>query len=188
MSALLPFYLVIAAAIWLTMGPPILFRQSRPGLNGRLFTILKFRTMSQDRDGSGNLLADRARLTWLGKLLRATSLDELPEFWNVIRGEMSLVGPRPQYKEYVALLTARQRRRHEVLPGVTGLAQARGRNNTTWRRRFTLDVFYVDHQSLALDLQIVGETVRAMFRGDGGPAAIERLDAAAERAMQRGSF
>jgi lipopolysaccharide/colanic/teichoic acid biosynthesis glycosyltransferase len=188
MVVFLPFYAAITAAIWLTMGRPILFRQRRPGLNERIFTILKFRTMSQDRDGSGALLADRMRITWLGKLLRATSLDELPEFWNVFRGEMSLVGPRPQLEDYLPLLTARQKRRHEVAPGVTGLAQARGRNNTTWRRRFALDVFYVEHQSLALDLMIVAETVRAMLRGDGGATPIERLDATVNRAMQRGSF
>jgi lipopolysaccharide/colanic/teichoic acid biosynthesis glycosyltransferase len=188
MLVLLPLYPLIAAAIRLTMGRPILFRQRRPGLHARSFTILKFRTMSDIRDSSGALLSDQKRLTWLGTLLRATSLDELPEFWNVLRGEMSLVGPRPQLEDYLPLLTARQMRRHDVLPGVTGLAQARGRNNTTWRRRFALDVFYVDHRSLALDLIIVAETIRAMLRGDGGATPIERLDVAAERAMQRGSF
>jgi len=152
---------VIAVALRLTMGSPVLFRQVRPGRRGELFTILKFRTM---RSGEGT---DAERLTSLGRWLRATSLDELPELWNVLRGDMSLVGPRPLLVEYLPLYSQRQARRHEVRPGLTGLAQVAGRNLVDWDERFELDVEYVETRSLALDLRIIGRTVAAVLRRDG---------------------
>ena len=152
---------VIAVALRLTMGSPVLFRQVRPGRRGELFTILKFRTM---RSGEGT---DAERLTTVGRWLRATSLDELPELWNVLRGDMSLVGPRPLLVEYLPLYSQRQARRHEVRPGLTGLAQVAGRNLVDWDERFELDVEYVETRSLALDLRIIGRTVAAVLRRDG---------------------
>jgi len=152
---------IIAVALRLTMGSPVLFRQVRPGRHGELFTILKFRTM---RAGEGT---DAERLTRLGRWLRATSLDELPELWNVLRGDMSLVGPRPLLVEYLPLYSARQARRHEVRPGLTGLAQVAGRNLVDWDERFELDVEYVETRSLGLDLHIIGRTVAAVLRREG---------------------
>jgi lipopolysaccharide/colanic/teichoic acid biosynthesis glycosyltransferase len=152
---------LIAVALRATMGSPVLFRQVRPGRHGAPFTILKFRTM---RGGAGT---DAERLTSLGRWLRATSLDELPELWNVLRGDMSLVGPRPLLVEYLPLYSPRQARRHEVRPGLTGLAQVAGRNLVDWDERFELDVQYVETRSLALDLQIIGRTVRAVLRREG---------------------
>jgi lipopolysaccharide/colanic/teichoic acid biosynthesis glycosyltransferase len=152
---------IIAVALRLTMGSPVLFRQVRPGRRGELFTILKFRTM---RSGEGS---DAERLTSLGRWLRATSLDELPELWNVLRGDMSLVGPRPLLVEYLPLYSQRQARRHEVRPGLTGLAQVAGRNLVDWDERFELDVEYVETRSLALDLRIIGRTVAAVLRREG---------------------
>jgi len=152
---------LLALAIRLTMGSPVLFRQVRPGLGGRSFTILKFRTM---RSGDGT---DAERLTRLGRFLRKTSLDELPELLNVLRGDMSLVGPRPLLVAYLDRYTPEQARRHEVRPGLTGLAQVSGRNATTWAQRFALDVEYVDTRSMALDLRIIGRTVRAVVAREG---------------------
>lgn len=152
---------LIAVALRVTMGSPVLFRQGRPGRHGVPFTILKFRTM---RGGAGS---DAERLTSLGRWLRSTSLDELPELWNVLRGDMSLVGPRPLLVEYLALYSPRQARRHEVRPGLTGLAQVAGRNLVDWDERFELDVEYVDTRSLALDLRILGRTVAAVLRREG---------------------
>jgi lipopolysaccharide/colanic/teichoic acid biosynthesis glycosyltransferase len=152
---------VIAIALRLTMGSPVLFRQERPGRHGAPFTILKFRTM---RAGDG---PDAERLTALGRRLRSTSLDELPELWNVLRGDMSLVGPRPLLMEYLDLYTPRQARRHEVRPGLTGLAQVAGRNLVHWEERFELDVQYVDTRTLALDLRIIGRTVASVLRREG---------------------
>jgi lipopolysaccharide/colanic/teichoic acid biosynthesis glycosyltransferase len=152
---------IIAVALRLTMGSPVLFRQVRPGRHGEPFTILKFRTM---RDGAGS---DAERLTPLGRWLRASSLDELPELWNVLRGDMSLVGPRPLLVEYLPLYSPRQARRHEVRPGLTGLAQVAGRNLVDWDERFELDVEYVETRSLALDLRIIGRTVAAVLRREG---------------------
>lgn len=143
------------------MGSPTLFRQQRPGLNGEPFILLKVRTM---RDGEG---PDDQRLTALGSFLRATSLDELPELWNVLRGDMSLVGPRPLLMEYLPRYDATQARRHEVRPGITGLAQVGGRNSLTWEERFALDVTYVDERSLALDMRILGRTVRSVLSRKG---------------------
>lgn len=167
----LPVVLVVcgavALAIWLTMGRPVLFRQKRAGLYGRVFELWKFRTMTNDRDESGRLLPDEKRLTRLGRFLRSTSLDELPQVWNVLRGEMSLVGPRPLLPEYLERYTPEQARRHEVRPGITGWAQVNGRNETTWEERFRRDVWYVDNWSLWLDLKILWLTVIKVLRRAG---------------------
>lgn len=167
----LPVVLVVcgavALAIWLTMGRPVLFRQKRAGLYGRVFELWKFRTMTNGRDESGRLLPDEKRLTRLGRFLRSTSLDELPQVWNVLRGEMSLVGPRPLLPEYLERYTPEQARRHEVRPGITGWAQVNGRNETTWEERFRRDVWYVDNWSLWLDLKILWLTVIKVLRRDG---------------------
>lgn len=146
---LVPLLLLIALLILTSMGRPVLFRQRRPGEAGKVFTILKFRTM---RTGD---TPDAHRLTWLGRLLRSTSLDELPELWNVLKGDMSLVGPRPLLEEYLPLYTPEQARRHEVRPGITGWAQIHGRNALSWEKRFQLDVWYVDHRTFWLDLKIL---------------------------------
>lgn len=159
--------LVIAAAVHLTMGRPVLFRQVRPGLHGRPFCLYKFRTMTDDRDGSGKLLADEQRLTRVGRWLRASSLDELPELWNVLKGDMSLVGPRPLLMEYLDRYTPEQARRHEVKPGITGWAQVNGRNALSWEEKFRLDVWYVDNWSLWLDLKILFMTFVRVLRRDG---------------------
>lgn len=157
----------LALLVRIKLGSPVLFRQQRPGLNGRPFQMLKFRTMTDARGPDGALLPDAERMTALGRWLRATSLDELPELWNVLRGEMSLVGPRPLLMEYLALYTPEQARRHEVRPGITGWAQINGRNSIDWTQRFALDVWYVDHQSLALDLRILWLTLRKVWRREG---------------------
>ena len=150
-----PLFLLLALAVWCMLGSPILFRQQRPGLYGTPFTLVKFRTMTSARDEAGQLLPDSQRLTRFGRFLRSTSLDELPELLNVLRGDMSLVGPRPLLMEYLDLYTPELQRRHHVLPGITGWAQVNGRNTTTWERRFVLDLWYVDHQSLGLDIKIL---------------------------------
>lgn len=156
-----PLLILIAVLIYLNLGPPILFRQLRPGLYGRPFNIYKFRTMMGARDSCRKFLPvpDDERLTPFGKLLRSTSLDELPELWNVLKGDMSLVGPRPLLMDYLSLYTPDQARRHEVKPGITGWAQVNGRNAITWEEKFKLDVWYVDHQSLYLDLKIIALTI-----------------------------
>ena len=150
-----PFVLALAVLVRLKLGSPVLFRQQRPGLNGCPFTIYKFRTMTDRRDAAGNLLPDGERLTAFGKFLRSTSLDELPELWNVLRGEMSLVGPRPLLMHYLDLYTPEQMRRHEVRPGITGWAQVNGRNALSWEEKFARDVWYVDHLSFWLDIKII---------------------------------
>ena len=150
-----PFVLALAVLVRLKLGSPVLFRQQRPGLNGRPFTIYKFRTMTDRHDAAGNLLPDGERLTVFGKFLRSTSLDELPELWNVLRGEMSLVGPRPLLMHYLDLYTPEQMRRHEVRPGITGWAQVNGRNALSWEEKFARDVWYVDHLSFWLDIKII---------------------------------
>ena len=150
-----PLLLVISLAILLSMGPPVIFRQVRAGYRGRPFTIYKFRTMTFERDSDGQIGADEMRLTVLGKCLRRASLDELPELMNVIRGDMSLVGPRPLPMEYIPLYSPRQALRHRVRPGLTGLAQVSGRNSLTWEEKFELDVRYVEHWSFWLDLNIM---------------------------------
>ncbi len=162
-----PVVLVIALAIRASMGRPVLFRQARPGLHGRLFFIYKFRTMTDARDAQGRLLPDGERLTLLGRFLRSTSLDELPQLWNVLRGEMSLVGPRPLLPEYLDRYTPEQARRHEVRPGITGWAQVNGRNATTWEERLRQDVWYVDNWSLWLDFKILWMTVVKVLRREG---------------------
>lgn len=165
--ALAPVLLATAVAVRVALGSPVLFRQTRPGLEGRPFTILKFRTMSNARDADGRPLSDHERLGRVGRLLRSASLDELPELLNVLRGDMSLVGPRPLLMQYLALYTPEQARRHEVRPGVTGWAQVNGRNAVSWEERFRMDVWYVDHCSWALDLRILLRTVSAVFRRRG---------------------
>jgi lipopolysaccharide/colanic/teichoic acid biosynthesis glycosyltransferase len=154
-----PLMLVSAASILLSMGRPVIFRQQRPGKNKAPFTLFKFRTMREERDKSGNLLPDAARLTAVGRILRTASLDELPQLWNVLRGDLSLVGPRPLLMQYLGRYTPQQTRRHEVLPGITGWAQVNGRNALSWPEKFSLDVWYVDHWSLALDLRILWKTL-----------------------------
>jgi lipopolysaccharide/colanic/teichoic acid biosynthesis glycosyltransferase len=164
---LLPLLGGIALAIRLTMGRPVLFRQRRPGLHGRPFELLKFRTMLDLRDGRGRALSDVQRLTRLGRLLRNSSLDELPELFNLLRGEMSLVGPRPLLMEYLDRYSPEQARRHDVPPGVTGWAQVNGRNAISWEEKFQLDLWYVDHWSLWLDLRILWLTIGRVLRRDG---------------------
>ena len=156
---LLPLLVVIAFSILFIQGRPVFFRQSRPGLNAQLFKMIKFCTMTEDRDAEGNFSRDADRLTWLGRLLRSTSLDELPELWNVLRGEMSLVGPRPLLAEYLGRYTEEQMRRHGVRPGITGWAQVNGRNTRSWEDRFNMDVWYVENHSFRLDLKILLLTI-----------------------------
>jgi lipopolysaccharide/colanic/teichoic acid biosynthesis glycosyltransferase len=163
----LPVMATVAAVICLTMGPPVVFRQTRPGLNGKPFALYKFRTMTDARDSEGRLLPDEGRLTATGRFLRATSLDELPELWNVLRGEMSLVGPRPLLMAYLDRYDSEQRRRHDVKPGLTGWAQVNGRNALTWEDKFRLDVWYVDHQGTLLDLKILFMTLGIVLRREG---------------------
>ena len=155
------------------LGSPVLFKQIRPGLHGKPFTMVKFRTMTDARDASGALLPDAQRLTPFGRFLRASSLDELPELWNVLRGEMSLVGPRPLLMEDLPLYSLEQARRHEVRPGITGWAQVNGRNAISWTEKFALDVWYVDNRSLWLDMRILWLTVRKVLVRDGISAAGE---------------
>jgi len=164
---LAPIFLVVAVAIRLAGPGPVIFRQRRPGLHGKSFTLVKYCTMTDARDAEGRLLPDAQRLTRLGRFLRSTSLDELPELWNVLRGEMSLVGPRPLLMQYLERYTPEQARRHEVKPGMTGWAQVNGRNALTWEDRFRLDVYYVDHWSLAFDLRILGLTALKALKREG---------------------
>jgi lipopolysaccharide/colanic/teichoic acid biosynthesis glycosyltransferase len=163
----------LAVLVRATLGSPVLFRQQRPGRYGQPFTILKFRTMSDRRDDSGEFVSDDARLSRLGRFLRSTSLDELPELVNILRGDMSLVGPRPLLMEYLPLYTAEQSRRHEVRPGITGWAQVNGRNALTWTDKFQYDTWYVDHRSTRLDLRILGRTVGQVLtrRGIAAPGS-----------------
>lgn len=162
-----PLISALALLVRLKLGPSVIFQQQRPGLQGEPFTLYKFRTMSDCRDGTGNLLSDAERLTPFGSFLRSTSLDELPELWNVLKGEMSLVGPRPLLIQYVDRYTPEQARRHEVKPGITGWAQVNGRNDLTWEEKFRLDVWYVDHLSLSLDLKIITLTLWKLLRREG---------------------
>lgn len=167
MAATLPVMGAAALAVRVTMGSPVLFKQTRPGKHGKPFDILKMRTMSNARDASGKLLPDEARSTAVGRFLRATSIDELPQLVNVLRGELSLVGPRPLLMEYLPLYSAQQARRHEVLPGITGWAQISGRNALTWEQKFTHDVWYVDHWSPLLDLRILARTALSVLKREG---------------------
>ena len=159
--------LVLAMLVRLRLGSPVLFSQIRPGLHGRPFKMVKFRTMTDARGPDGDLLPDAQRLTNFGRFLRASSLDELPELWNVLRGEMSLVGPRPLLMEYLPLYSPEQARRHEVRPGITGWAQVNGRNAVDWNERFRMDVWYVDNHSLMLDLRILWRTLRKVLIREG---------------------
>jgi lipopolysaccharide/colanic/teichoic acid biosynthesis glycosyltransferase len=165
--------LVLAWLIRRKLGSPVLFKQVRPGLQGQPFTMVKFRTMTDERAPDGALLPDAQRLTPFGRFLRSSSLDELPELWNVLKGEMSLVGPRPLLMEYLPLYTPEQARRHEVRPGITGWAQVNGRNAISWEDKFALDVWYVDHRSLWLDVRILWMTVKKVLVRDGISAAGE---------------
>jgi lipopolysaccharide/colanic/teichoic acid biosynthesis glycosyltransferase len=164
---LAPLMATIALSIWLSMGPPVLFRQKRAGYKGFTFTLLKFRTMQDVRDAQGQLLPDKDRLTKVGIFLRRFSLDELPQFWNVLIGDMSLVGPRPLLLEYLPRYSQEQARRHEVKPGLTGWAQVNGRNALSWEERFRLDIWYVDHWSLGLDVEIIWRTMRKVLKREG---------------------
>ena len=162
-----PILLVVAVLVRLKLGSPVLFRQLRPGRNGQPFRMVKFRSMTDARDARGQLLPDAERLTRFGRFLRASSLDELPEIWNVLLGDMSIVGPRPLLMEYLALYSPRQARRHEVRPGITGWAQVNGRNALSWERKFELDVWYVVHQSFLLDFRIFWSTFVKIARPRG---------------------
>jgi sugar transferase EpsL len=162
-----PFFAIIALLVRLKLGRPVFFVQMRPGLHGALFPMRKFRSMTDERDAAGALLDDARRLPPFGRWLRSTSLDELPELWSVLIGDMSLVGPRPLLSEYLALYTPEQARRHEVRPGLTGLAQVNGRNAISWEERFRLDVWYVDHRSFLLDLKILALTVAKIVKREG---------------------
>lgn len=159
--------LILLVQIRRKLGSPVFFRQVRPGLNGKPFEMVKFRTMTDECGPDGRLLPDAVRLTPFGRFLRSTSLDELPELWNVLKGDMSLVGPRPLLVEYLSLYTPEQARRHEARPGVTGWAQVNGRNAISWEEKFELDVWYVDHQSLWLDIKILWLTVKKVLVRDG---------------------
>jgi lipopolysaccharide/colanic/teichoic acid biosynthesis glycosyltransferase len=164
---LAPVMAITALGVWATMGRPILFRQVRPGRGGRTFQLLKFRTMLEAKDADGHPLPDEQRLTRAGRFLRGASLDELPQLWNVLRGDMSLVGPRPLLVEYLPRYSAEQARRHDVLPGITGWAQVNGRNTLDWDERFRLDVWYVDNWSLSLDARILALTLLRVMQRQG---------------------
>jgi lipopolysaccharide/colanic/teichoic acid biosynthesis glycosyltransferase len=172
-------FAVLALLVRQRLGSPVLFRQVRPGLHGRPFEMIKFRTMTDDRLPDGTLMPDGERLTRFGRWLRATSLDELPELWNVVRGDMSLVGPRPLLMSYLSLYSTFQARRHEVRPGITGWAQVNGRNAVSWEERFRLDVWYVENRSFLLDLKILAMTVRTAVLREGisapGEATMSRF-------------
>lgn len=188
LTVLLPVLLVIAALVKGLIGSPVLFRQIRPGYKGAPFALYKFRSMTDKRDKDGILLHDSERLTPFGMALRASSLDELPELFNVLRGEMSLVGPRPLLMQYLSRYTAEQARRHEVKPGITGWAQINGRNAISWESKFKLDLWYIEHQTMKLDLKILLLTIKQVFqrRGihqDGHATAEEFLGGGNERSV-----
>lgn len=188
---LAPLLAIVAWRVRRSMGPPVIFRQMRPGLRGRPFEMIKFRTMRHAVDPEGKPLADSERLTPFGRWLRATSLDELPELWNVVQGDMSLVGPRPLLMEYLALYSTEEARRHEVRPGITGWAQVNGRNAIGWTQKFKLDVWYVDNKSFWLDMKILMMTVRKVLLSEGisstGSATMEQfLGSSSSAAVERG--
>jgi len=164
---ILPVVVIIAMAAFISMGHPIIFKQLRPGKDGKPFYLYKFRTMLELKDDKGDYLPDEKRLTAFGRFLRRYSLDELPELWNVIKGDMSLVGPRPLLMEYIGYYTPEQARRHEVKPGITGWAQINGRNSISWEEKFKLDVWYVDNWNIGLDIIIIFLTFSKVFRGEG---------------------
>jgi len=164
---LLPLFILLAVLVYIDLGSPVLFRQQRPGLQGKPFTFYKFRTMNNGTNENGRLMPDENRLTGFGRFLRGTSLDELPQLFNVIRGDMSLVGPRPLLMEYLDLYTDEQMRRHEVRPGITGWAQVNGRNAITWEEKFSLDLWYVDNRSFLLDIRIILLTIARIIGREG---------------------
>ena len=162
-----PLYVAVSLLIWWKMGTPVLFRQKRPGLHSKIFEIYKFRTMTDEKDENGNLLPDEQRLVGIGKFIRSTSLDELPQLFNVLKGDMSFVGPRPLLIEYLPLYNERQKKRHDVKPGITGWAQVNGRNAISWEQKFEYDVWYVEHQSFWLDMKILWMTfLKVVKRSD----------------------
>jgi sugar transferase EpsL len=163
----LPLMTLVAAVVWLSLGRPVFFVQRRAGLAGRPFELVKFRTMTEARDTSGTPLSDGDRLVGVGRFIRRSSLDELPELWNVLKGDMSVAGPRPLFVRYLSRYTREQVRRHEVRPGITGWAQVNGRNALLWEDRFRLDCWYVDHVSLGLDLRILAKTLVSVLKRDG---------------------
>ena len=162
-----PILLITALLVWVKLGSPVLFSQERPGRNDRIFKLYKFRTMTEERDENGKLLPEEQRLPHFGKVLRSTSLDELPELYNVLKGDMSVVGPRPLRVDYLPLYNIHQARRHEVRPGFTGLAQIHGRNSITWEKKFDWDVKYVDHITFLGDWKIIFETIKTVFKREG---------------------
>lgn len=162
-----PILLITAILVRVKLGSPVIFSQERPGRDGKIFKLYKFRSMTDQRNADGELLPDEQRLTHFGKILRSTSLDELPELWNILRGDMSIVGPRPLLVKYLPLYNAHQARRHAVTPGLTGYAQVHGRNAISWEEKFDLDVYYVDHISFGLDVKILILTVKKVFCREG---------------------
>lgn len=164
---LLSIMVVVAILVRIKLGSPIIFKQQRPGKDEKIFSMYKFRTMTDEKDVNGNLLPDHVRLTKFGKLLRSTSLDELPELWNILKGDMSIIGPRPLLVSYLTLYNDEQRKRHDVRPGLTGLAQANGRNAISWVEKFALDVKYVNNITFKGDVEIILKTILSVFRRDG---------------------
>lgn len=162
-----PVLLITALLVRIKLGTPVIFKQKRPGLNEKIFTLYKFRTMTDRKDEQGNLLPDEVRLTKFGKMLRSTSLDELPELWNILKGDMSVVGPRPLLEKYIPLYTAEQRKRHQVRPGLTGLAQINGRNELDWKKKFQLDLDYLKQITFLKDIKIILITVRHILKRKG---------------------
>ena len=185
---LLPVFFFVMILCFLNFGAPILFCQTRPGLHGKLFRMFKFRSMTRETDRYGKLLPDVERLTPFGRWLRASSLDELPELWNVVRGDMSLVGPRPLLSEYLPLYSPEQARRHKVRPGITGWAQVNGRNALTWEEKFALDIWYVENQSIWLDIKILWLTLKRVLARDGisavGEATMPRFTGSTKGGVQ----
>ncbi|WP_308418985.1 sugar transferase [Virgibacillus oceani] len=181
--------LLIAIVIKYKLGTPILFKQKRPGLNGKPFYLYKFRTMTDERDKNGEILPDYLRLTKLGKRIRKLSLDELPQLFNVLKGDISLVGPRPLLMEYLLLYTSEQARRHEVKPGITGWAQVNGRNTISWEEKFKLDIWYVENQSFWLDIKILFLTIIKVFKSEGinqhGQATMEKFKGTSEKKVSK---
>jgi sugar transferase EpsL len=184
-----PLYLLIGLLVYFRIGSPVIFKQVRPGLQGKPFVLYKFRTMSNEKDQNGKLLPDANRLTRLGKFLRSTSMDELPEVFNILKGDMSIVGPRPLLMRYLDRYTPEQTRRHEVKPGLTGWAQVNGRNAICWEERFELDVWYVDNWSFRLDIKIIGMTIWKVLKREGirqdGQATMEEFFGSN---LQKGKF
>ena len=162
-----PVLLIVAMLVRTKLGSPIVFKQKRPGMNEKIFTLYKFRTMTDEKDEEGNLLPDEVRLTKFGKMLRSTSLDELPELFNILKGDMAIVGPRPLLVRYLPLYNEHQKHRHDVRPGFTGYAQVNGRNSISWEEKFDFDVYYVNHLSFLLDIKIIFKTVKVVFAREG---------------------